>query len=59
MKPPCKDCLNRKAGCHSTCEKYLVYRRELDKLNEIINKQRKEEYAEYSRYMKLAKRRQK
>jgi hypothetical protein len=35
MKAPCKDCPNRKVGCHSTCEKYLDYRKEVDKINKI------------------------
>ncbi len=27
MKPesPCKDCENRKLGCHSTCEDYIAF----------------------------------
>lgn len=34
--PPCKDCKDRKIGCHGKCELYKKYRDELDKLNEII-----------------------
>lgn len=25
LKPPCKDCKDRKVGCHSICEKYIAY----------------------------------
>ena len=25
MTPPCKDCTERKEGCHVTCEKYLTF----------------------------------
>ena len=25
MTPPCKACTERKAGCHATCEKYLLF----------------------------------
>ncbi len=27
---PCKDCQNRKIGCHAGCEKYLAWRASLD-----------------------------
>lgn len=30
MKFPCKDCAERKTGCHSTCENYLLARTERD-----------------------------
>lgn len=26
MESPCKDCLDRKIGCHSDCEKYVEYK---------------------------------
>ena len=28
---PCKDCKDRHIGCHSKCEKYLEYKKELQK----------------------------
>lgn len=34
--PPCKDCKDRKIGCHGKCELYKKYRDELDKLNKTI-----------------------
>lgn len=30
-KNTCKDCKERKVGCHSKCEKYKKFRQELDK----------------------------
>lgn len=30
MKPPCKDCQNRRTACHDTCERYKAYKAELD-----------------------------
>lgn len=30
---PCKDCTDRIVGCHSTCEKYKLFRSDLDDLN--------------------------
>ena len=30
MKAPCKDCPDRAAGCHSSCEKYRAFREERD-----------------------------
>jgi hypothetical protein len=29
---PCKDCPERVLGCHSTCEKYIAFREERDKM---------------------------
>lgn len=26
MKPKCKECDNRKVGCHSQCQQYIVYK---------------------------------
>lgn len=30
MSAACRGCTKRHVGCHSTCESYLAYRRELD-----------------------------
>lgn len=37
---PCKDCKDRHIGCHGKCEKYLEYKKELQKAKhrEKINK---------------------
>ena len=32
---PCKDCLERFVGCHSSCAKYKQYRSELDAFKAI------------------------
>jgi hypothetical protein len=58
-KAPCKDCPDRKVGCHSTCEKYILFRKERDELNEKIYKQKEAGYAEYCRNMKALKEKQK
>lgn len=29
---PCKDCEDRQVGCHAKCEKYRLYKQELDGL---------------------------
>lgn len=26
--PPCKDCPDRKVGCHSVCEKYIEWKKD-------------------------------
>lgn len=31
MKAPCKDCSERCLNCHSVCEEYFQYRREIRK----------------------------
>ena len=28
MTPPCKNCPDRRTGCHGECEQYLAYRAE-------------------------------
>ena len=35
MRPPCKGCPDRTAdpNCHTSCESYLAYREERDRLN--------------------------
>ena len=40
---PCKNCESRCLKCHSTCEKYIIYRAKLDERNEHIRKQRERE----------------
>lgn len=42
MKIPCKDCQNRKFGCHKECVKYSKYRIFQDEVNA---KRRKEKEA--------------
>ena len=38
MGCPCRDCTERNAECHSVCEKYKIWRTELDKKNEGVRK---------------------
>lgn len=45
----CKDCKDRKTGCHSVCEKYKKFRSELDKINE--EKHRQQEVDDYIRIL--------
>lgn len=33
-KAPCKDCKKRELGCHSKCEKYLAFKKEMAKEKE-------------------------
>lgn len=35
---PCKDCGDRHAACHCTCERYKKWKEESDKIKEEINK---------------------
>lgn len=37
---PCKDCLDRQIGCHSSCEKYLEWNRQHKKDKEELDKKR-------------------
>lgn len=40
---PCKNCDNRKVGCHANCEGYINFRKNYEELRERINKHRKTE----------------
>ena len=54
-KNPCDpNCKNRSSGCHSTCNLYLEYRKELDMYNEkrAKYKQQENDYYEF-KYRKL------
>lgn len=39
-KVPCYKCECRIVGCHSTCEKYISYRKDMDEQNKLIQKNR-------------------
>lgn len=41
-KFPCKDCGNRKIGCHDTCKEYQDAKKKQEELRELAEKQRKE-----------------
>lgn len=34
----CKDCPDRKVGCHVTCEKYIQEKADIDKFNDQVNR---------------------
>ncbi len=45
ISAPCKDCENRKIGCHSRCAAYIKYKSELnDSKKDIIERQDYETY---------------
>ena len=59
---PCKDCPDRYIGCHSTCEKYIEWRKNEKQYNDGIkfkqNIERiKEEHAIEYQYKRKRKRR--
>ena len=35
IKVPCKNCSDRHMTCHSTCEKYLKFKKQNDEMREI------------------------
>lgn len=41
MNSPCKDCPDRRSGCHSVCEKYIAYTVEREK----IRAEKRKEYS--------------
>lgn len=42
---PCKDCTERKQGCHSQCEKYKEWKTAHEEENKIIAEARKQQWA--------------
>ena len=40
MKTPCRNCDNRKVGCHITCLSYKEFREKLEKANKKKQKDR-------------------
>lgn len=40
VTPPCKDCINRYVGCHSSCEEYQSFRISLNEYNDNLYKER-------------------
>lgn len=45
MTAPCKDCKDKRVGCHSTCPKYIEYTK--------LNEQRKQAYQKAKRKERL------
>lgn len=45
MNAPCKNCPDRKIGCHSKCNKYSQFRKERD---EELDRKRKEDDVAYA-----------
>lgn len=46
---PCLDCTSRHIGCHSDCEKYLLFRSNRDEILDTIRKN-KSEYCKINDY---------
>jgi hypothetical protein len=45
--PPCKDCLERYIGCHSSCQKYIKWKNQNIAMGKaIINKYKSDRKAE-------------
>lgn len=54
-QPGCKGCTERREKCHSQCEKYKAFRKELDEKNE---QKRLENQAKYSLIEQASKRKE-
>ena len=44
IKAPCQACEDRVVGCHSICEKYDSYRKEINQRNELMKKNKTQLY---------------
>lgn len=42
---PCKDCQDRFSGCHSSCEKYLEFKKKDQEEKEAIREEKSRRYA--------------
>lgn len=40
IQTPCKNCIDRELNCHSKCQKYLEYKKDLETQKEIEKKNR-------------------
>ena len=51
MLCPCKNCPDRYIGCHSSCNKYISYKTELENFKDKVKKAKDKEIAfiEYKR----------
>ena len=54
MTAPCKECTERKLGCHTTCDKYQEFnkQRELIRQNRLKSFQKDEYFIGKRRHMK-------
>ena len=43
LKQPCKDCVDREIGCHSTCKAYTEWVKAHNTERELVNKKRNTE----------------
>lgn len=41
---PCKDCTDRKGGCHSNCEHYIEWQKKQKAYIEAVNKERNKDW---------------
>ena len=52
----CLDCKDRKAGCHSACEKYKEYRHQVDLYHKYLKEVRSNDWiADYRPWMRRGK----
>ena len=40
-QPRCVECDERREGCHSACEDYISFKKELEEYNRIVNENRR------------------
>ena len=53
----CKDCQDRAVGCHSTCPKYIAYKKEIEAIRKKRLLEGQAEAAEYEIRAQFAERR--
>ena len=57
MKAPCKDCKDRNPMCHSTCENYIQFKKESDRIRDkrgkAVEKDRHFREIEDKRYKRM------
>lgn len=49
IEAPCLDCVDRHVGCHSTCDKYIQFKKDLNAMKQCADVIRRKErtYAAY------------
>lgn len=43
VSSPCKDCVDREVGCHSTCARYIKFQKDKEEYNKKVREARKKE----------------
>ena len=55
-KPPCKDCKDRKMGCHSKCKSYIEYKQKFNKWQSELKEEKYQNWLFHHSYDRMVSR---